>query len=198
MTTAPQALTTRTLAARRHRFAAYLIDGLICFVAVSPVYPLFEDVEVSDESVLISYLNPYAGNPNWPIEVAITVLLAAYFWVQHALWGQTLGKRLCRLKVVSSATGEPPSLRHAGIRALIYPVMMSVPYIGILLNLVDMLWIFGDSKRRCLHDVIAKTVVVDLSGSNRKGLGGSGFLFGLGVVIALFAALVLISVLVAL
>ncbi|WP_440069536.1 RDD family protein [Streptosporangium sp. OZ121] len=198
MTTAPQILRPETLAARRHRFAASLIDGLICFIAVSPVYLLLEDVEVPEESILVSYLNPYAGNPNWPIEVAITVLLATYFWVQHALWGQTLGKRLCRLKVVSSATGEPPSLRHAGIRALVYPIMMSVPYFGILLNLVDMLWIFGDPKRRCLHDVIAKTVVVDLSGHNRKGLGGSGFLFGLGIVIALFAALVLISVLVAL
>jgi hypothetical protein len=68
----------------------------------------------------------------------------------------------------------------------------------VLLNLVDMLWIFGDSKRRCLHDVIAQTVVIDLGGPSRRGLGGSGFLFGLGVIVALFAALVLISVLVAL
>ncbi|GAA4187353.1 hypothetical protein GCM10022252_20710 [Streptosporangium oxazolinicum] len=153
---------------------------------------------MSEKSVLVSYLNPYAGNPNWPIEVAVTVLFAAYFWVQHALWGQTLGKRLCRLKVVSSVTGGPPSLRHAGIRALAYPAMMSVPYIGVLINLVDMLWIFGDSKRRCLHDVIAKTVVIDLGGPNRNRLGGSGFLFGLGIIVALFAAFVLVSMLVAL
>ncbi|MFF5108254.1 RDD family protein [Streptosporangium sp. NPDC000509] len=198
MTTAPHAPITRTLAARRHRFAAFLVDGLICLIAVSPIYALTGDVEVSDESTLAGYLNPYADNPNWPIEVAVTVLLAAYFWVQHALWGQTLGKRLWRLKVVSSTIGEPPSFRHAGIRALVYPFITSVPYIGALLNLVDMLWIFGDSKRRCLHDVIAGTVVVDLSGPGRKERGGSGFLFGLGIVVALFAAFVLVSVLVAL
>ncbi|MFF5211606.1 RDD family protein [Streptosporangium sp. NPDC000396] len=197
MKTAPPALTTRTLAARRHRFAAFLIDSLICYVATSPIHPLLEDVEVPDESVLISYLNPYAGNPDWPIDVALAVLFAAYFWLQHALWGQTLGKRLCRLKVVSSVTGEPPGLRRAGIRALVHPAMTSVPYIGVLLNLVDLLWMFGDSKRRCLHDVIAETIVVDLGGPEKKGFGGSGFLLGLGIIIALFAVFVLVSVLMA-
>lgn len=198
MTIAPQVPATPTLAARRYRFAASLIDGLICLIAISPVYSLLEDVEVSEESALIRYLNPYAGNPNWPIEVAVTALFTVYFWVQHALWGQTLGKRLFRLKVVSSATGEPPSLRNAGIRALVHPAMTSVPYIGVLLNLVDMMWIFGDSNRRCLHDVIAKTVVIDLGGPNAKRRGGSGFLFGLGIIVALFAAFVLISMLLAL
>ncbi|MFC5946601.1 hypothetical protein, partial [Micromonospora harpali] len=93
MATTPHARTVRNLAARRHRFAAFLIDSLICSIAVLPIHPLpVEGPEVSDESVLISYLNPYAGSPGWRIEVAVTVLFTAYFWRQHALWGQTLGK----------------------------------------------------------------------------------------------------------
>ncbi|MGS2644351.1 RDD family protein [Streptosporangium sp. LJ11] len=192
MTTAPPSLVTRTLAARRHRFIALLIDNLIFYIAISPIYPLLvEDPEVSEESVLISYLNPYAGNSNWPIEVAVTVLLAVYFWLQHALWGQTLGKRLYRLKVVSSTTGEPPGLSQAGIRALVHPALMLTPYSGVLINLVDALWIFVGPKRQCLHDVIAGTVVVDLSDPNRKGFGGPGFLFGLGIILTLLTALVL-------
>ncbi|MFJ2030515.1 RDD family protein [Streptosporangium sp. NPDC087985] len=156
MTAAPQALKTQIIAARRHRFVAFLIDNLIFHIAVSLVYPLpFEGLEMSNESTLINYLNPYAGNPDWPIEVAVTILLAVYFWLQHALWGQTLGKRLCRLKVVSRKTGEPPSLRHAGIRALVYPALALTPYSGALINLVDALWMFVGAKRQCLHDVIS-------------------------------------------
>ncbi|WP_406312615.1 RDD family protein [Streptosporangium sp. NBC_01639] len=198
MTITPQIQATPTLAARRHRFSAFLIDSLIFYVMASPIYLLpAEEVEASGGSILADYLNPYAGDPNWPIEVAVTVLLAVYFWLQHALWGQTPGKRLCRLKVVSGATGEPPGLRHAGIRALVYPVLTSAPYLGVFLNVVDTLWIFGDPKRRCLHDVVAGTIVVDLEGPGRKGFGGPGFLLGLGAILALGVAVALVSVLMA-
>jgi uncharacterized RDD family membrane protein YckC len=137
---------------------------------------------------LINYLNPYAGNPDWPIEVAGTVLFGVYFWLQHALWGQTLGKRIYRLKVVSSATGALPSLRHSGVRALVHPVLLATPYTGMLIYLIDALWIFVGPKRKCLHDVIAGTVVVDLSAPGRKG---PGFLFSVGITLTLFTTLIL-------
>ncbi|MER5622764.1 RDD family protein [Streptosporangium sp. NPDC002544] len=196
MTTTPHAPTTWTLAARRHRLVAAIIDGLIFAAVVLPVRALFStDYEVSDESTLVGYLNPYAGNPYWPIDVSVTVLLAVYFWLQHALWGQTLGKRLWRLKVVSGVTGEPPGFRQAGMRALVYPVLTLVPYLGVLISLVDPLCVFG-AKRRCLHDVIAETVVVDLGSPAREKSGGSGSLFGLGVVLILLAVLIIVSALV--
>ncbi|MEU0569023.1 RDD family protein [Nonomuraea sp. NPDC005983] len=192
MTITPQALTTTpALAARRHRLSAYLIDGLIFYVALLPV-SMVGGSEESDLSGLMGLLNPYAGDSQWPLTIAVDVLFSVYFWLQHALWGQTLGKRLCGLKVVSSATGEPPGLRLAGVRALVHPTLGVVPFLGVVLTLIDMLWIFGDSKRRCLHDVVAGTVVVDVSGP-----GNRGFLVGLGALVALFTALVLVSVLVA-
>jgi uncharacterized RDD family membrane protein YckC len=189
MTTAPQSLVTRTLAARRYRFAALIIDHLIFYIAISPIYPLLsKSPEVSEELTLINYLNPYAGNPDWPIEVAGTVLFGVYFWLQHALWGQTLGKRIYRLKVVSSATGEPPGFGHSGVRALVHPVLLATPYTGMLIYLIDALWIFVGPKRKCLHDVIAGTVVVDLSAPGRKG---PGFLFSVGITLTLFTTLIL-------
>ncbi|WP_436758272.1 RDD family protein [Streptosporangium sp. V21-05] len=192
MTIAPQSLAPRTLAARRYRCVAFVIDSLIFYMATSPIYPLLvEDFEISEEQALVSYLNPYAGNPNWPIEIAVTVLFAVYFWLQHALWGQTLGKRIYRLKVVSSTTGETPGLRHAGIRALVHPALMATPYSGVLIHLIDALWIFVGPRRRCLHDVISGTVVVDLSDPGRKGSGRIGFLFSVGITLTLLTALVL-------
>ncbi|MEU0481798.1 RDD family protein [Streptosporangium sp. NPDC006013] len=196
MTTTPHAPTTWTLAARRHRLGAAFVDALIFFVAISPLYWLLvDDLTVSYELTLENYFNPYLGNPYWPVDVGFIALYAAYFWLQHALWGQTLGKRLCRLKVLSRTTGETPSLGQSGIRAIVYATSSLVPYLGMLINLIDMLWIFVDPKRRCLHDVIAETVVVDLGAPGRKKFGGGGFLFGLGVLITLFAAIVLLSLL---
>lgn len=197
MTTTPHAPTTWTLAARRHRLVAAIIDGLIFAAVVLSVRALLgTDYEVSDESALVGYLNPYVGNPYWPIDVSVTVLLAVYFWLQHALWGQTLGKRLWRLKVVSGVTGETPGFRQAGMRVLVYPVLTLVPYLGVLISLVDPLCAFFGSKRRCLHDVIAETVVVDLGSPVREKSGGSGSLFGLGVVLILLAVLIIVSALV--
>ncbi|GAA2896172.1 hypothetical protein GCM10010517_61110 [Streptosporangium fragile] len=66
-----------------------------------------------------------------------------------------------------------------------------------LINLADTLWIFAGSERRCLHDVITGTVVVDLADSAGKGLGRPGFLFGLGATAALSTTLVLVYVLMA-
>lgn len=197
MTTVSQAVETRAIAARRHRLAAFLIDTIIFYGATSPFYLFGEPAETSDESLLDTLLNPYAGDPDWPIAVVFTVLLTAYYWVQHALWGQTVGKRLCRLKVVAGATGQSPSPRQAGIRALIYPALTWAPYLGVVLTLVDLLWIFGDPKRRCLHDVVAGTVVVDLRGPEGTKFAGSGFRLGLGILLTFCAAFVIISLLMA-
>ncbi|MEV4747994.1 RDD family protein [Streptosporangium sp. NPDC049248] len=196
MTVAPHTLAPWTLAARRYRFGAAIVDMLIFAIATSPIYGVIVDDSTEFELTLDTYLNPYSGNPYWPIDVGLAVLLAVYYWLQHALWGQTLGKRLWRLKVVSRKTGETPSLRQAGVRALVYSALTLVPYSGMLISLVDMLWIFIGSKRRCLHDVIAETVVVDLTGPGRKKFGVGGFLFSLGVVITLCAAILLFSLLV--
>jgi uncharacterized RDD family membrane protein YckC len=189
MTMAPPSLVTRTFAARRYRFVANIIDNLIFYIAISPIYSLLsKSPEASEELTLINYLNRYAGNPDWPIEIVVTVLFGVYFWLQHALWGQTLGKRIYRLKVVSSTTGEPPSLRHSGVRALVHPVLLSTPYTGVLIYLVDALLIFVGPKRKCLHDVISGTVVVDLSTPGRRG---PGFLFSIGITLTLFTTLIL-------
>jgi uncharacterized RDD family membrane protein YckC len=182
---------------RRHRVAAFLIDFLIFAIVSAPLYLSSADgSDRGDNAALVDSLNPYA-NSAWPIGLATNVLFAAYFWLQHAWWGQTPGKRLCRLKVVSVTTGEPPSLRNAGLRAVVFPLAVAVPYLWVVLVLVDGLWIFADRRRRCLHDVIAHTVVVDLRDPATRGAGRRVFLTGLGILVAFLATLVLIFTLMA-
>ena len=73
--------------------------------------------------------------------------------------GQTIGKRLLHIKIVRS-TGERATLgRVFGMRILLVGVMGSVPVLGSIFSLVDVCLIFRED-RRCVHDLIADTVVV--------------------------------------
>ncbi|MFI7439356.1 RDD family protein [Nonomuraea indica] len=193
MSVTPQIATAPVLAARRHRFSAFLLDSLLFALLFAPVHLLSSGEERTDGPTFEAIVQPYAGNPDWWIEVASTALFAAYFCVQHALWGQTLGKRLCRLKVVSRATGLPPGLGRSAIRALVHPALFGLPYVGPPLFFVNALAIMVHPKRRCLHDMITGTMVIDLSGPARRA--GGGLLFGLGLLVSLLAALALVDAL---
>ncbi|MEV4322105.1 hypothetical protein ACIG5D_30830 [Microbispora rosea] len=59
------------------------------------------------------------------------------------------------------------------------------------------MWVSADPGRRCLYDVVTGTVVVDVSAPGMKASMTSGFLIGLVVVVAVFAAFVLVTTLLA-
>ena len=73
--------------------------------------------------------------------------------------GQTVGKALLKIRIVRS-DGSPASFgRIVGLRYLPTSVLASIPVIGTIYGLLDVLLIFRAS-RRCLHDNIADTIVV--------------------------------------
>jgi uncharacterized RDD family membrane protein YckC len=69
--------------------------------------------------------------------------------------GQSIGKKLVRIKVIRS-DGSPVSLgRLFWLRNVVNSLLSLIPLYG----LIDPLFIFGES-RQCLHDKIADTVVM--------------------------------------
>ncbi|RBQ21287.1 hypothetical protein DP939_00760 [Spongiactinospora rosea] len=196
MTTPTSVSAEPVIAARRHRVAAAIIDNVTVVIAFTLIRTALGGEETFEESSPTSWLNLYAGNPGWVTEIMLLALTIGYFWSQHAVWGQTLGKRLCRLKVVAASTGEAPGVVWAGVRTLVYPALSTVPYVWPAVYVV-MLWSFADRRRRGLHDVAARTIVVDLTGPGSVREQVRGALFRVGLLVAVFAALVLISVIVA-
>jgi uncharacterized RDD family membrane protein YckC len=89
------------------------------------------------------------------------VLLAASYLLLHGAWlfkyGQTLGKRLLKIRIVALGSELPPSWIRLLLRAFLLPGLSLLPY-GFVLMVVDPLPIFGKS-RRCLHDHIAASEV---------------------------------------
>ena len=139
------------LAERGTRLAAALIDGGMKLLVYAP---------------LLAFIPLYAGEREASgAEVAMVVGAMGLALVVLVLWncvwlhqyGQTVGKRALGIRIVRR-DGSPADLgRLIGLRFL--PMFLINLIFGALSFLVDTLMIFGE-ERRCLHDLMADTVVV--------------------------------------
>lgn len=120
-----------------------------------------------------AWLSPYLL-----ILLQIAIDTAYSIWL-HARYGQTVGKWVCKIKIVDHLTGTPISLNQAILRdsgllvGLLYAVAVfkgdefdpdhltgaagTVAGVWFILEIITMLM---NKKRRALHDFLAGTVVV--------------------------------------
>ena len=81
--------------------------------------------------------------------------------------GQTLGKKLCGIAIVMTGGNEVPFWKLVLVRAWFFPLLFAPLLAGpampllALAPLIDQAFIFGQ-QRRCLHDLIAGTLVVSV------------------------------------
>jgi len=74
--------------------------------------------------------------------------------------GQTIGKRMMGIRIVKMDTGENGGgLTNVVLRGIVPGVIGAVPYVGPVFSIVNICFIFA-ADRRCVHDHIAGTVVV--------------------------------------
>ncbi len=145
------------LASRGSRLGAAIIDTLILAVVVS--------VPLVIGAVLLNAAEK-GGQDDVPIGAlaffALAVFGALVLLVWNAIWltryGQTIAKRMLKIRIVTHPEGQ-----HAGfakafmLRAVVNAIIAQfVPLYGI----VDACFIFRED-RRCLHDLIADTTVVE-------------------------------------
>ncbi|WP_340375765.1 RDD family protein [Streptomyces sp. SS7] len=92
-------------------------------------------------------------------------LLAAWLLVSGTLYfpvciwkfGQTLGKRICHVRIVRRESGQAIGFWRAMGREVLWPVVSFIPVLGLL----NTLWCCWDRPyRQCLHDKVADTVAV--------------------------------------
>jgi uncharacterized RDD family membrane protein YckC len=100
--------------------------------------------------------------------LAMFGIALVYYWVQHAFWGATLGKRALGMRVVAAADRSRIGVRAAGLRAAVFLVgpavflLLASPinYPGGLLWLADTGLVLFDGRAQCLHDKLAGTIVI--------------------------------------
>ena len=89
------------------------------------------------------------------------------FFVLHGYllfhYGQTIGKRVMGLAIVTLTDEKPQFAALIINRYLPQWVLGFIPGLGPLLAIADVSYIFFNDQNRCVHDLIAKTKVIDLS-----------------------------------
>lgn len=146
------------LAARSTRFYATLLDGLFGLVLGAVI------------GIFAAILIPIIGKENQFAVIGIVGGIAAiaaigfivYQFTLIARYGQTMGKRIMKIRVVRTGTDEKCGLgRYFWLRGVVTGLLGAIPFVGWIVSLADPLMIFRQD-RRCLHDHIADTEVVNV------------------------------------
>jgi len=146
------------------RIAAALIDLIVTDLIASVVLGLLR--------VDLTGVNPFQV----PVGLAVK-LLACFVLVFFAInslmlfkYGQTLGKRLMNIAIVDIRGGPSAPANLIINRYASQVAMLFVP----LLNFVDIFMMLLRRDRRCLHDLLAKTRVIDLGIKAANAAEGAG------------------------
>ncbi|WP_437296172.1 RDD family protein [Sorangium sp. So ce426] len=146
-------------ASRMSRFWAAMIDGVLALIIIVPLQyfaGVYRDFpKVAEQPFPQSLLWALAG-------FAITLALHGAFLARSA---QTIGKKALGIQIVNASDGKRAAFGTIVLRRLLpMSVVALIPYVGGVLSLVNVVFIFR-KDRRCVHDHIAGTRVVKLDRS---------------------------------
>lgn len=153
---------------RGTRLGASLLDGLISGLpAIALIwsglallgYGLFDaDAAEPSEWLLAAMGFASAGG--------LYLAINGYLLAKH---GQSVGKRICGIRIVR-LDGSAPTLWEAFVKRYLSLLLLGqIPLAGNMISLVDALFIFR-ADRRCLHDLLAGTLVVNMRSRRFQGL----------------------------
>lgn len=147
--------TSQVLATPWVRLGAQIVDGLIAAVVILP----------------LQFLTGYYGRVAEAAQAGSTMILEPFLWVPvnvlimvainwtFLLNGQTIGKKLLKVRIVRKDGSPIDRTRIITHRMLPVWIASVIPFIGSLAVLVDGLCIFR-AGRNTLHDDIADTKVI--------------------------------------
>ncbi|MGJ8638823.1 MAG: RDD family protein [Opitutaceae bacterium] len=120
-----------------------------------------------------------------PLQASLIIGSATLFYflysiVMHTLYGATIGKKVCKVRIVDAKNERPLKLRHALLRDVIpmlficgfmitgaltidssdTPLMFWVSMVYLVWLLLEVVTMLFNERRRSLHDLIAGTIVV--------------------------------------
>ncbi|WP_395339467.1 RDD family protein [Ningiella sp. W23] len=147
------------LADRLKRLGAVVLDTLIIIVLAG-----------IGGLIMALYSGLFSDSPNSadlsqskvPFMIAI-VMSTIYFLINGQLlyrYGQTIGKRFLKIKIVRRDGSRASFRRLLSLRIVLIQLLYQVPLAGSVFSLVNALFIFRED-RRCIHDMIADTIVID-------------------------------------
>ena len=143
-------------AGRGKRLGAALLDGVISLIWLAPV--IWAGYMALDVRRAIKPAGPMVALLLLGLALMVTIIVVNCLMLHRS--GQTIGKRALDIAVVRTDGSRISLPRYIVLRVAPMMVLSLIPLVGKVINLLDPLLIFGNDKR-CLHDLIADTIVVD-------------------------------------
>ncbi len=142
------------LASRWKRLGGMMLDGVISMVIIFPLMLVTGVLQraFSGEGMTIGQQAAF-----YVVGWVVFLILNGYLLVNR---GQTIGKVAVKTKIVDLQGNIPSFGKLLLLRYLVFGLVAQIPIVGNLAGLVNALFIFG-KERRCLHDYIAGTRVVE-------------------------------------
>jgi uncharacterized RDD family membrane protein YckC len=148
-----QAASPLVLSSRVDRLLAIIVDVVIGLAVAAPV-SLYTG----------AYDAVFHGQLTSSLYLEITLVSWGWYFLVNSYWlikyGQTVGKRLLGIRISDAQTEAVPPFWRLLVRIAVPSFAARAGLIGSAFDLVDILLIFG-KNRRCIHDLIAGTRVVD-------------------------------------
>ena len=148
---------------RGTRLAAAFLEGLIFMVAALPMIfggmmaGLSDNIAPSaDGNMAFSGFSVLLTG----LSVLLILGLLIFQLVMLVTRGQSIGKRLLGIRIVTCPNGDlPGGVKAILLRGLVPGIIGAIPILGPLFSIVNIGFIFRED-RRCIHDLIASTQVV--------------------------------------
>lgn len=138
------------LASRGKRLLARIIDALLIGIPIALIMGFAQGGWGDGDS-----------GRTYGQQLVYTFVYLVYEALMLSNSGQTVGKKLMRIRVAVLADGSVPRGAPAWIRSVVYHLPPLVPCVGFIFWLANVLFCTWDKPyRQCLHDKAVKTVVV--------------------------------------
>jgi uncharacterized RDD family membrane protein YckC len=154
------------LAERGTRFFSQMVDGLILLVVLVPALIAGMQNGVfrgGGPTVLFRAFTAGATGAVSGLAWLGLVLFQAYLVTTT---GQSIAKRWFRIKIVKLDGSPVNFVSGVLLRSWLLAVLQQIPGINMFAGLLDALFIFRQD-RRCIHDLIAGTKVINLPGASQ-------------------------------
>jgi uncharacterized RDD family membrane protein YckC len=100
------------------------------------------------------------GTPAFWFNIAFISVGLVHETIGISRFGRTVGKWVCRTRVIDVNDGGGVSVSAAVIRSLVPAAFGVVPVVGLFLEMGVYFWAFVDPRRQAVHDKAAGTLVV--------------------------------------
>jgi len=150
------------LADRGTRFVAALVDGLLYMVVLIPALVLIFSTGAMRDGGNTAIFRAFVAGPMGFISLfAWLGLLGFQAWLISTT-GQSIAKRLFKIKIVKMDGSKVNFVSGVLVRNWLMMILQQIPVLNMFLPLLDALFIFRQD-RRCIHDLIAGTRVINLA-----------------------------------